>query len=95
MQYRKPGLSLSNRLHLSPSGNSGAGPEGMNGKEGPVHRKEATWGGPAEQSWASTFPFEGYPGSGGHPGLSPTINTTLPEGITWASLPLADSPQPG
>ena len=47
MQYRKPGLSLSNWLHLFPSWNSGAGPEGMNGKEGPVHHKEATWGDPS------------------------------------------------
>lgn len=78
-------MSLSNWLHLFLSLNSGDGPEGMNGEEGPTHCKEA----PAERSWASTFPFEGYLGSEGHSGLSLTINTMLPEGITWASLPLA------
>lgn len=47
MQFRKPGLSLSNWLHLFLSPNSGDGPEGMNGEEGPTHCKEATWGGPS------------------------------------------------
>lgn len=64
------------------------------GKKGPCTIKRPRGETPAEQSWASIFPCKGYPGSEGHPGLSPTINTTLPEGITWASLPLAD-PQLG
>lgn len=52
------------------------GPEGMSGEERP------TWGGPSQH-----FLFEGYQGSEGHPGLSLTINTPLPKGITWAPSP--------
>lgn len=59
------------------------------GKKGPHTVKRPRGEAPAERSGASTFPFEGYLGSEGHPGLSLTINTMLPERITWASLPLA------
>lgn len=58
-------------------------------KKGPPTVKRPRGEAPAERSWASTFPCEGYLGSQGHAGLSLTINTMLPEGITWASLPLA------
>lgn len=63
----------------------------MNGKKGLLYYKEAAmWGGPSWAELGQHFPFEGYPGSAGHPGLSLTINTTFPEGIiTWAPLPLA------
>lgn len=57
------------------------------GKMGPGC-KEATWRGPSRAELGQHFPFEGYPGSEGHPGLRLTINTVLPEGITWAALPL-------
>lgn len=59
----------------------------MNGEEGP------TLGRPQLPELGQHFPLEGYRCEG-HPGLSLTINTTLPKGITWAPLPLP-APFPG
>lgn len=54
IQFRKPGMSLSNWLHPLPSLNPGAGPEGMNGEEGPV------LGRPQLAELGQHFPLEGY-----------------------------------